>query len=184
MSTQPRVDLLPLELPIMYLTPRRSLCYLYICLDDLSLLGRLRREVLGAGGALRAIYTYYVPDPGRFLASVTLDVGDALGGLTAILQKLMAVPGLQVIGSTAPGFGMAASEGSALQVAGKPMVVMAREVVGGALKSLSRFHHRGVLVCPEPGVRVGGAGVPGQGRRGLSRHLLASSAVSRHRQGW
>jgi predicted hydrocarbon binding protein len=69
------------------------------------------------------------------------------------VDKLSGVPGVQLIGNTAPGAGLAASEQYTLQVADTPMVVLAREVLGGAFRHFSE--HAGHEAVLQAGLAMG-----------------------------
>jgi predicted hydrocarbon binding protein len=137
MATETTERLLPLELPLMYVAPQRSLTYFYAELDDVSALDRLQRALPGGPGALQASYCYRLPDSPNVLAVLTIDLTEAAGDSTKALRQLTAVPGVHDVRSAGSGLGLAASEHHRLQVAGTPMVVMAREVLGGVFKSFA-----------------------------------------------
>jgi predicted hydrocarbon binding protein len=137
MATETTERLLPLELPLMYVAPQRSLTYLYAEVDDISALDRLQRALPGGSGALRASYWYRLPDSPNLLAVLTVDLTEAAEDATETLRQLTAVPGVHDVRRAGSGLGLAASEHHRLQVAGTPIVVMAREVLGGVFKSFA-----------------------------------------------
>ena len=161
MATETTERLLPLELPLMYVAPHRSLTYLYAELDDASALDRLQRALPGGPGALRASYCYQSPDSGQVLAVLTIALAEAAGDFTETLRQLAAVPGVHNVRRAGSGLGLAASEHHRLQVAGTPMVVMAREVLGGVFKSVAGKVDREIIY--QTGVEMGrlaASGVP------------------------
>jgi len=136
MATTPNASLVTLELPLMYIAPKESLTYVYAQLANGAALDRLQGAAREAGGTPRVIYAYYQPERGQFLAMLAVETTTAAGS-AAVVEKLSALPGVQLIGSMAPQAGVAASERHALQVVGTPMVVLAREVLGGAFRRFS-----------------------------------------------
>lgn len=159
MTPETTERLLPLELPLMSVAPHRSLTYLYAELDEVSALDRLHRAL--PGGAPRASYCYQSPDSGNVLAVLTVDLTEAAGDFTETLRRLAAVPGVHDVRRAGSGLGLAASEHHRLQVAGTPMVVMAREVLGGVFKSVAGKVDREIIY--QTGVEMGrlaASGVP------------------------
>lgn len=133
MSTGQDGTTLALELPLMYIEAGRTLVQVYATFDELSTLDALRRGVQEAGAVTRTLYAYYQPERGNFLGQLTID---ATGAATPadLTRKLAAIPGVNLIQTIPPASALTAAERSTLQVAGTPMVVMAKEVIGGAFQ--------------------------------------------------
>lgn len=129
MTLETTERLLPLELPLMSVAPHRSLTYLYAELDEVSARDRLHRAL--PGGAPRASYSCQSPDRGNVL---TVDLTEAAGDFAETFRRLTAVPGVHDSRRAGSGLGLAASEHHRLQVAGTPMVAIARKVLGGIFK--------------------------------------------------
>ncbi len=134
----------PFDLPLMYVDPHRMLATVTAYLDDLSVLDRLRDETRGSGTSLKLLYLYQQPPGGRFLAAWTVDTTGARSSATTtanpaeILQRLSAIPGLDIVDAAPPTSGIAAFEHFQVQVVGVPMVIMGKEVIGGAFRSFAQ----------------------------------------------
>lgn len=158
--------LIPFNLPLMYVDPHRTLATVTAYLDDLSVLDRLRSEARGSGGVLKLLYLYQQPPGGRFLACWTVDTTDtgSMANPTSpseIMQRLSAIQGLDIVDAMPPASGLAAFERHQLQVAGVPMTVMSKEVIGGAFKSFTQASsHETVLNTGEQMGRLAASAVP------------------------
>ncbi len=157
----------PFDLPLMYVVPHRTLVTVTAYLDDLSVLDRLRDDTRGSGTSLKLLYLYQQSPGGRFLAAWTVDTTDAGSAATSvtnpaeILQRLSAIPGLDIVNAAPPTSGLAAFEHVQVQVVGVPMVVMAKEVIGGAFRSFAQVAgHEEVLRTGERMGRLAASAVP------------------------
>ncbi len=157
----------PFDLPLMYVDPHRTLATVTAYLDDLSVLDRLRDDTRGSGASLKLLYLYQQPPGGRFLAAWTVDTTDAGSSATTtvnpaeILQRLSAIPGLDIVNAAPPASGLAAFEHFQVQVVGVPMTVMAKEVIGGAFRSFAQAAgHEEVLRTGEQMGRLAASAVP------------------------
>jgi predicted hydrocarbon binding protein len=167
MSASHNPELVPFDLPLMYVDPHRMLTTVTAYLDDLSVLDRLRDDARGSGASLKLLYLYQQPPGGRFLAAWTIDTTDA-GSAAAktanpaeILQRLSAIPGLDIVNAMPPASGLAVFEHFQVQVVGVPMIVMAKEVIGGAFRSFAQAAgHEEVLRTGERMGRLAASAVP------------------------
>ena len=130
--------LLPLELPLMHLEPHRSLAYISINFKNSPPQDQLLAAVLQAGGIVQSSYVKHssTGQPGS-QALLAVDVTGAANGTQGVLHELTRLPGVEGASATAPDQGLAAAEAHTVSVAGTPMVVIAREVLGGAFQHLS-----------------------------------------------
>ena len=159
--------LVPFNLPLMYVDPHRKLATVTAYLDDLSVLDRLRGVTQGSGTSLKLLYLYQQPSVGRFLAAWAVNTTDAGSPASAppnpadVLQRLSAIPGLDIVDAKPPASGLAALEHHQVQVVGVPMIVMAKEVIGGAFKSFTEAAgHETVLNTGEQMGRLATSAVP------------------------
>jgi hypothetical protein len=137
-STARNGDVVSLELPLMYVKPGRMLMQLYTSFDELSAFDHLRRSVQEAGAVMKMAWAYYQPEHGTFQGLLTIDATGTAAATSDLTQKLAAIPGVDLIQTTPSEPSLTAAERNTLQVAGTPMVVMAREVLGGAFQPSPR----------------------------------------------
>lgn len=160
-------ELVPVDLPLMYVDPHRMLTTVTAYLDDLSVLDRLRDDARESGTSLKLLYLYQQPPGGRFLAAWTIATTDAGSTATAaanqaeFLQRLSAIPGLDIVDAMPPASGLAVFEHHQVQVVGVPMIVMAKEVIGGTFRNFSQTAgHEEVLRTGEQMGRLAASAVP------------------------
>lgn len=125
-------------LPVMYVAPGQSLTGAYISADSIEHLAALGQAASSLGVTLSLVYTYWDPSQRRYVGMVVLDQTNTQGGAQRVTQALGQAPGVQVLATAGagPGSGLVAFEQNRLNVAGTPVVVIARPFLGGTHRRL------------------------------------------------
>lgn len=153
MATEQTGNVFALELPLMYIEPNRELMQLYIAFGELAALERLHQSLHGAGATVKTVTAAYQPDQSTYRALMTIDTTGATVAPVGLVETLQALPGVELIQSIPPVPALAAAERNTVQVAGVPMAVIAKEVLGGAFQHLVQAGQPGAVY--EAGRKMG-----------------------------
>lgn len=129
-------SVIDLQLPLMYVAPHRSLSTVYLHADALERFDAIRRALEPLGVTVSLSYTYRDPTSQQFAGVLVLDHTDASEPPDMIQAALTGVEGVTALGAQGPSSGLAAFERNQLNVAGTPVVAMARPFLGDTHKRL------------------------------------------------
>ncbi|HEX5417592.1 MAG TPA: V4R domain-containing protein [Chloroflexota bacterium] len=136
MATKPQPQPLELPLPLMYVAPKRSLQAVYLSADTLDRFEAVRQAASTRGVTVSLLYTSWDANHRRYQGALVLDQTDAKEPSERVIAAFGGVPGVTVLATQAPGTGLAAFERGQLDVAGTPMVAIARPFLGNTHRLL------------------------------------------------
>lgn len=160
-ATAPVVDL---ALPLMYIAPQRTLSRVYVSADTLSRFHTIHQTADAQGVTISSLYTYFDAAQKRYIGVLILDQTDAHAATPGAGNWLASVPGVQILASGGPSAGLIGLEQDHLNVAGTPVVVMARPFLGATHMSvIQTFGDQGAKLLFQVGENAGhtaASGVP------------------------
>lgn len=128
--------LLELSLPLMTVAPHRTLSVAYVHAAAPDRFEAIRSTLADVGVSLAMLYTYQEPSQQGYLGVLVLDLSNAQESPDQITAALRQVSGVNVRAAEAPASGLIALEKNRLDVAGTPVVVIARPFLGETHKLL------------------------------------------------
>lgn len=132
-QAQPALDL---QLPLMYVAPHRQLSTVYVRADGLEPFDVMRRALEPLGVTVSLLYTYFDPAQQQYIGIVVLDQTNAIEPPDVIRSAMTGVSGVTMVSGQEPNAGLAAFVMNQLNVAGTPVVVVARPFLGDTHKRL------------------------------------------------
>jgi predicted hydrocarbon binding protein len=166
LDAQPE-HVLDVQLPLMFVAPHQSLSSMYLSASGLDRFELVRGAVEALDVTPALLYTYRdaTQQPQRFSGMLILDHTNTHQTPDQIRAAVARVPGITVLGSGAPGPGLAAFERNRLNVAGTPVAVVAQPFLGDLHKQLiESLGDRAATVLFQAGESAGNlaaAGIPG-----------------------
>lgn len=160
-ATVPTVDL---ALPLMYIAPHRTLSRVYVSADTLDRFETIRQTATAQGATVSLLYTYFDAAQKRYSGVLILDQTAAHAATPGADTVLATVPGVQVLAAGGPSSGLIGLEQNRLNVAGTPVVVMARPFLGEThLRLIQSLGDRAAALLFQSGEQAGhlaASGVP------------------------
>jgi len=160
-ATAPVVDL---ALPLIYIAPQRVLSRVYVSADSLDRFDTIRQTATAQGMSVSLLYTYFDAAQKRYVGALILDQTGTHAATPAAANLLASLPGVQVLAAGGPSAGLIGLEQDHLNVAGTPVVVMARPFLGAThMHVIQTFGDPGAKLLFQTGENAGhtaASGVP------------------------
>jgi predicted hydrocarbon binding protein len=164
MQPSPRPGPIHLALPLMYVAPNRLLAHGYAEVASLDRFEEIRQGAEARGARMTLEYVTANARHDGFTGTFVLDLSSAQVGAQQIARDLQARPGITTLQIGSPRCGLTAAEPGELDVAGTPVVVIARDFVGSTHRRLvESFGHpaeEALYLAGETAGRQAGASVP------------------------
>ena len=136
MWTRPLKSPVSMQLPLMYAAPNRTLAYAYAYADALHKFDQIRQMAESDGISVSLLYAYAEPDHNKFFGALVLDFTRAWVEVGPAAEKIAGIQGVEIFDIATPVRGLAAWRDHELQVARTPVVVIARQFLGGTHRYL------------------------------------------------
>lgn len=125
-----------MQLPVMYVAPHRSIAYGYAHASDMAAFETIRKTAQEDGISLSLLYTYLAPDRNDYFGAFVLDLTSAKADGSGLAEKIGRLPGVERVLVRGHHQGLAAAEQQQLEVAGAPVAIFARDIIGDTYRRL------------------------------------------------